>query len=344
MNVIWYLSDTNACGLIRGDIPARAINRLRNGCSVVCKTECVPSDMDWADVMVFQRSESTAMYQNMMTAKEYGIGVIYDIDDDNFNMPAEFPQPSAYYHSPQVVRLLTNFMCSADAVTVSTPALVASLAKNVDAANFKVVCNAIDSDLWTKAFWNHETREDDAVVIGWMASASHYIDAPLVGPVLVDLMEEYPNLRLKMIGWVGWGTIRGQLNDYHDRISTVPWIPLADLPSQMADFDISICPLTDNPYNRAKSSIKWMQSSLVGAATVASNLPAYEDITPWVTGVLVDGDQYDAWHNPLAQMIEDRLLRTTIAAAARQDVLQNHDVTLRVKDWMQVYNEVHSCA
>ena len=50
-------------------------------------------------------------------------------------------------------------------------------------------------------------------------------------------------------------------------------------PEFMSHFnpDISLAPVIDHDFNRAKSAIKWMEGTLMGAATIASNLNPYSE-------------------------------------------------------------------
>jgi hypothetical protein len=76
MNVKFYMSDVLACGHIRGEIPARAINQLRTDCRVDCKTDVLCSDFFKTDLMVFQRTHQLDLYNKMLAAKSMGIKTV----------------------------------------------------------------------------------------------------------------------------------------------------------------------------------------------------------------------------------------------------------------------------
>jgi len=135
--------------------------------------------------------------------------------------------------------------------------------------------------------------DDGSVTIGWMASGSHTIDAPLVIPAIKRIMKEYPNVKLHLIGWVGWEQLGQEFNEHKERIKVEPWTNIVMLPQVMADIDIGIAPLVDNLFNRAKSNIKWLQYAALGSPCVASDLAPYQDIQNGVDGFVVKHDDPD---------------------------------------------------
>ena len=69
MNIKFYMSDLIGPGLIRGDIPAKYINRIGSEFRVDCKMDIMESDFSGTQVMVFQRGDHQAQLNRMLRAK-----------------------------------------------------------------------------------------------------------------------------------------------------------------------------------------------------------------------------------------------------------------------------------
>jgi len=340
MNVKFYLSETHACGHIRGEIPARALNANFNNIRVDCKTDVLCSDFFKTDLMVFQRSHQSDIFQKMLAAKSMGIKTVYEIDDDMLNMPPEFEAPYQFYRKPEVRKIMQDFMCNVDAVTVSTVALGESIRKLTPRPVF-VVENAIDLDRWRDAQLGGKVRlsaESDEVVIGWMASGSHLIDVPLVDKALCDVLRAHPNVRVYIIGTLTLEHLaKYELAKFSKQLIFSNWVEINALPGVMAAFDIAIAPLVDCPFNRGKSGLKWMQHSALGIPGVYSDLPMYQKLcTNDVDGFLVAPGH---WHEPLEALVQDADLRKRISIKCLQNV-QKHGINKTAGNWLSAWQQI----
>ncbi len=343
MNVKFYLSDVHACGIVRGEVPARAINQTRSDCRVDCKSDVLCSDFFKTDLMVFQRSHHPSIYQKMLAAKSMGIKTVYEIDDDMLNMPGDFDEPYKFYKKPEVRETMLKFLRNVDAVTVSTGTLGESIRKLTPRPSF-VVENAIDLDRWRDAQLARDVRlstdPSDTVTIGWMASGSHLIDIPLVDRALCDILQAHSNVRLMFIGNLTLAhLVKYGLAKYGDRMTFLPWTEINELPFQMAKFDITIAPLVDCPFNACKSPLKWMQANALGIPGVYSDLPLYRDIcTNGADGFLALPGQ---WKEPLEALVKDAKLRKRISVSGLQKV-QQWDILKTAGNWVAAWRQIMS--
>jgi len=340
MKIKWFVNEMHACGVVRAEVIARELNggsRYR----VDCKMNLMYSDFAGTDLMVFQRQLTPAVLESMREAQKKGIRCIYDVDDDLFNTPVELGKAAEYYARPDVRDTITKFMCEADAVVVSTPALGEALAKRCpDAAKF-IVRNSLDVPMWEEAYALRQVRaRSEEVTIGWMASGSHVIDAPIVMPALARIMGEHPEVRLHFIGAMKGEQLSEELAVYKDRIKLGGWVEISVLPFAMVDFDIGIAPLKDIPWNRSKSGIKVLQYWALGLPAVATALPAYDVVESGLNGELV-GSPED-WYGALKRLVEDSELRRLLGARGRLKLLQKHDMRRNVSEWVDVFDVVMS--
>jgi glycosyltransferase involved in cell wall biosynthesis len=92
----------------------------------------------------------------------------------------------------------------------------------------------------------------------------------------------------------------------------VPW-----LRSIAGRFDAAIAPLTDTPFNRAKSALKFMELAACGLPTVASRVSPYlSTIREEEDGLLAD--DVESWITQLKRLLHDPALRQRLGSAARR--------------------------
>jgi len=337
IRVTGYASDLHASWPVRLDKPAREINKQHPNHDVVVKTTVDISDFYRSNVMVWQRASERNLLPKLQLAKQLGIKSIYEVDDDLFNIPEAFQKPYIHHSKPEVRAAILEFMQNCDALTVSTHTLAHALRPHVPDKPVFVVENTLDVDRWEEAF--SKRSNDGKVVIGWMASGSHTIDAPLVMPALLRALQEDERVHILLIGWVGWKQMCDMFKPYADRVTTMEWVDYVQLPMVMKDIDIGIAPLVDNLFNRSKSNLKWLQYSALGAATVASDLDPYKDIQNGTDGILV-AETASEWADVVSGLVSDDDKRKRIGNAARANMLANWDMRKRAGEWTTVYDAV----
>lgn len=339
MNITAYVSDQHACGPVRLEVPARAINERFPNHQVCVKSDVQISDYARSNVMVWQRCSEPDLLPKVRHAKKMGVKCVYELDDDVFQIPPEFQKPYIYYAKPEVRECIIEHMQLADAVTVSTHTLAKAVRPYIPDTPIFVVENTLDVDFWEPAYVHKCTNPTDDIVIGWMASGSHTIDAPLIVPALLRALQENERVKLLLIGWVGWEQLCQAFEPYKDRITTMDWVQLYDLPRKMMPMDIGICPLVDNAFNRSKSNLKWLQYSSLGACTLASRLDPYRAIQDGYDGILVD-ETREAWADAVSRVVNDDKLRHQLGVNARQTLVEKWDVRKRCGEWTAVWDMI----
>lgn len=329
-----------ACGYVRAEVPAREINNISEcGVRIDCKLRMYISDFFNTDIMVFQRRYDLATLQNLINAKQHGIKIIYEVDDDLFNVPSTSKKAHKFYSAKDVMQNMQAFLNNADAITVSTQALANAIRKRISTTPIFIVENYLDVDSWVKAYAEKQTIAKKCVTIGWMASSTHKADAPLVTPALLKIMKKHKNVRLNLIGWVGWKEIGKEFEPFKDRITTSDWVNISALPEKMMDFDIGIAPLVDNEFNKCKSAIKIFQYWALGIPAVVSDLPEYASkIDNNVDGFLVKSSEQ--WYDHLEKLVSDDNARKLMGAYGRKKLLEKYNIKNNVSRWINTFLKV----
>lgn len=169
---------------------------------------------------------------------------------------------------------------------------------------------------------------DGLVRIGYAGGTrTHQRDFALCVDAVADILRLHPECRL-----VAFRSADGSravldvqefavLGDLRDRIEWRNFVPLEQLPDEIARFDINLAPLeTGNPFCEAKSELKFFDAALVDVPTIASPTgPLRRAIRHGETGLLANTPA--AWLVALGKLVDDCDLRQRLATAAHREVL-----------------------
>jgi glycosyltransferase involved in cell wall biosynthesis len=149
---------------------------------------------------------------------------------------------------------------------------------------------------------------DGSIVLGWIGSPSTvgYLDG--IRAPLRALAARFSCLRLLVIGaeWSAAGV------DVESR----PWV-LEREAADLAECDIGIMPVADDPWTRGKGGYKLLQYMAAGLPVVTDPVGInVELVTEGLNGYLAHGEK--GWDEALQRLIEDADLRHRLGAAGRQ--------------------------
>jgi len=140
-------------------------------------------------------------------------------------------------------------------------------------------------------------------IIGWGGSLSHYDSFKHSGvvPALIKLLNKKPNVVLCLAGGVQRISTLFIRDVNPDQILVKEWVPYAQWPSILADFQIGLIPLY-GPYDQRRSPIKALEYATMGIPWVGSKSKVYDEFAS--LGTQVDNTE-DAWYKALLEMVED---------------------------------------
>jgi len=260
--------------------------------------------------------------------------IVLDLDDLLFFIPQDHPD-RLYYDSLLTPTL--QALKDSDLITVSTSKLrdvLVNFHKNV-----VVLPNYFDDHLWVLKPPMIRDSASDVLTIGYMGTKSHKPDLEYLIPVLLEIIEQYP----QKVCFLFWGV---QPPDELISLPQVKWIsryltPYKDFASffQTQSADIFIGPLVDNLFNRCKSPIKFFEYSSLGAPGIYSRLEPYEEVvTHGKNGLLASS--LDEWKDSLIQLIEDNELRHRLATNAQASIKQKYLLSKNAFRWADTYKSI----
>ena len=159
-------------------------------------------------------------------------------------------------------------------------------------------------------------RKNDKVVLGYFSgSITHNDDFELILPSVLKIMEENPNVYLKIVGLLD---VPEELKPFKDRILKYKFADWKRLPEIICSVDVNLVPLCNNIFNEAKSENKWIEASLCKTVTIASNIGAFKTcIENEVDGILCEDDE---WFEKLGYLIKNEEYRNKVAENAFKKV------------------------
>ncbi|MFT9026944.1 glycosyltransferase [Acetobacter indonesiensis] len=299
-----------------------------------------PDDVDWADVLVIWRARISDHVATMLRLfREQNKPIIFDIDDLVFKPDlAKIEIIDGIRHSATVTeettrQIFTDIHKTAeqcDMAFTTTVELVDQLLR-IGLKPALVLPNTFDTETLKRgrlaARRRTLTGPDSTIRIGYAAgSRTHQRDFKLVSHVLADLLKQDDRVRLVLF------TLNNtlplllveefpELAGLEDKIEWRTFVPLEDLPAEMARFDISIVPLeAGNIFCEAKSEIKFFEAALGNVCSIASPTGPFKRIIRHGENGMLAATEQD-WRDHLTLLIESPELRKKLAQNAFHEAL-----------------------
>lgn len=366
MNILIIPNNTeNNCFGLRNALPAEFLKDHSIKTSTNLKTYFHPelkkrvidsTMLDWAEVVVLNRhynGVTDALKGVIKYCKENNKLVVYETDDLLQGLNFHNPAYQLLVNSMPQVKMMATM---ADVCTTTTETLRNELLKYNK--NVVVLPNCVDP-----AKWKERAKGNRRPVVGWAGGSSHIADLRLVVDVIKELKEEidfeFVIFGLSAKSWrehikelknrhaeeaaryravpAPWYTETMELNRVLSSFSWVhqPFIPLKDFNKKLTElnFDIGICPLEDNRFNRCKSAVKFYEYAMVGTATLASHVTPYKEEVGYTAK-----NRPTKWKNKLKKLLLDEQFRDKLSKEQKHWVLKNRDINNKIKLWEDVYS------
>jgi glycosyltransferase involved in cell wall biosynthesis len=292
------------------------------------------------DICIFHRSVSSDFIPVVYALKQFsGSKIVWDLDDNLFEIPESNPAYKTF--GPVDHNVLKMYLSWSDYLTCSTNTLAMQLMEsyNADPSRISVLPNLIDTNDWPK---KKRKFPSEKIHILWAGSATHQDDLELIVEPIKRIIKERDNVRFTFIGMVP----NELLQEDPERIAFYYGCEIKYYSMLMSDFnpDIALAPVVDHRFNRAKSGIKWMENTLAGAATIASDLDPYSEcIKHNETGILCSPKD---WYDAMIRLIDnpdevDRLHNNARKAVEREFSWKSN----QYEKWMAFFRHIaHSSA
>ena len=280
---------------------------------VTLESMASPRDVQRADLVVFCRNVRPDRAELLRTAVAAGVPVLYDLDDNFFELSPE-SAAGRVFAQPEQLAMLTEYLSAASLVRVySRPLLARAGLLN---SRVEMVASAVD-----------------------LRQVRRPAKSP-GGPLKLI----YATSRLDdSLGRIFLPALRRLMDEEGPRVEAHFWGPRppAELPAvrhhavvhdydrflrrfSAAGFEIGLAPLADDVFHRSKTNTKFREYGACGIAGIYSDVEVYSDcVRHGETGLLVANDA-EAWYRALRQLVDDADLRKKIQRQARTEVEEHY--------------------
>ncbi len=222
------------------------------------------SSMLGVDALILQRPFQKQHFDLIALAKDMGVYVICDYDDNLLEVDQYNPTYAMYASAKQTA---IDCIMMADEIWVST----AALGEAYKHPNTYLIPNA-----WNDCLFPVEGKRkcvDNRKAL-WRGGSSHRADVAESATLLTDRMRENKDWTFLIAG-DRFESIELQTGDNHH---IIPYMSLVQFFRYMIKENpcVGFFPLRDTPFNRCKSNISWMEYTYAGAATYGNTeLPEF---------------------------------------------------------------------
>lgn len=287
------------------------------------------------DIIVMQRVMFADVPDKIRVAQANGQIIINDIDDWYFGLSPKngaFAASHPKTNPNENVNHYKAVLARSDHVTVSTPYLMERL-KSFVKAPLHLIPNFVD----VKKFQPRAVNESNMPIVGWVGSTAHRSgDLQELRGILGPMFEE-GLIRLHHSGHVSQHPFFANEIGVHPKLVTTLPLVAPDRYPELFQFDIGVVPLSNVPFNEAKSNIKGLEYAAAGIPFVASPTPAYQELSNRGIGLIARKARH--W-KPLLSSLCDPQARS-LAAKENLERVDAYDIRHGVKAMTHFFESIN---
>jgi glycosyltransferase involved in cell wall biosynthesis len=255
-----------------------------------------------ADAVVVQRSLPIAPHWHLL--RRFSPTLIFDFDDAVFCRDSYARQGTDCSYKLRRFRRVAG---SCDAVVAGNSFLAEEAARTAKPERVHVVPTCVDVDKYTRA--RHERTDRPRLV--WVGSSSTLQGLETVRRHFLEIGRAVPDARLKTICDRAF-LESGLPTDF------VPWNATREA-ADLADGEIGISWIPDDPWSRGKCGLKLLQYMAAGLPVVTNPVGVHAEIVEHgTTGFLATSA--DEWISAIRTLAADPELRRSMGEAGRRKV------------------------
>ena len=282
------------------------------------------------DVLVLHRSSNPVEHEMIKKIKKTGTKVIFDYDDAVFELKL-LGRMASYSH-------LGKIMSMSNAVTAGSHYL-SEFASKLN-QNVTLLPSAVDMALFNPSV--KSVNHGAGITIGWLGAGTRY-QLPylkILKNPLNRLARKY-DFKLKIVSALS-KSIRAEFTDQQFEVDfgLDHWVPIEQILELIADFDIGVMPLTDDPWSRGKCAMKLLEYMSMKLATVSSAVGENRYVIDHgCNGFLASSPE--EWMDDIGRLIEDLDLRKELGENGYKTVKERYSLQAVVDTLEQVIKELY---
>ena len=280
-------------------------------------------NVDWADIIIFLRSDADIDAYISKIAKRAGKKLIYVLDDDLLNVP-DYLSSSPYYLLPSTQNNIKTIMSNCDTLLTPSPVLLEKYGNG-----FKNAFLIAEPSLNRIA----KKEKNEKIKIGFAGSIDRTQD---INNILKEAIEKIVDKYDEQIEI----EFMGAKPDFVEQLG-LKHLPYQDgydaYTAYMArcNWDIGLAPMPQSEFHRCKYFNKYVEYASFGIAGIYSNLEPYVyAIENEVNGLLVNNTT-DEWFKAICRLIEDDKLRNNISKECLRQANEIYALDILADDYYE---------
>lgn len=280
-------------------------------------------DIEWADVIIFLRSDSDIDAYVSKIAKKAGKKLVYVLDDDLLNVP-DYLSSSPYYLLPSTRKNIQTIMSNCDTFLTPSPVLMEKYGKSF--RNKYLIAEPSLNRIRNKP-------KNEKIKIGFAGSIDRAQDLNMIlSDVIRQIVTKYKDkVEIEFIG---------AKPDFVDELN-LKHLPYQDgydaYTAYMAkcNWDIGLAPMPESEFHRCKYFNKYVEYASFGIAGI------YTDCEPYVYGIrdrengLLVRNDTDEWVKAISELIENDELREKISNNCLKEANEIYALDILAEDYFE---------
>lgn len=302
-----------------------------------------------ADVVVFQRPDEFVRLEAAKMLKESGKLLVFE-NDDTYKVDDCMKFGEVFKSKNQA---LDEFIKISDLVTTTTEYLANEYRQLND--NVVVLPNVIDEDDWDEP----ERNDGDKVRVGIVGSVASNGDSDGIEEAL-RMLNKRGDVQLVLFGLPRKSENTRKVCKIYEKefefwekfdYEWQPFVEMEDYFDTLNELrlDIMLAPRKEIYFNKCKSNIKYLESSMLEIPMIAQgfsdgNSPYDFDLGKKNNpngdlGVLIKDD--NDWYKEIIRLVENKGLRRRIGKNAKEYVLKNYNIKDKGHLWVDAYKKLY---
>jgi len=275
-------------------------------------------------------------------ARKYGRNIVMDFDDNLWGILPDNTAYQVYRKGSEGIKVITSIANEVDYITCTNSYLKNAIAHNTlkRHESIKVFPNYIDLDLYK---YHPRFKDDQQIQLVHFGSSSHFasLQSEEFNKGIDKILKEYPNVVFKTVGAfipkykMRWGA---RYSHSFGNVDVYKWIK-NKFPLAMKETDIFVAPLTENTYNRCRSSIKFLETSSAKRAGVWQNIRQYREVVDDGKNGFLARMARD-WYKAIKRLIDDKELRKQMGKEAFKTVERDWTIDAHLDAYGQFFKKV----
>jgi glycosyltransferase involved in cell wall biosynthesis len=271
----------------------------------------------FADAVILQRKLLSAWRLHFL--RRAARVLLFDFDDAVFLRDSYSPKG---LHSPRRLQRFAATIETADIVVAGNSYLRAQASRWNSEDRIHMIPTCVDPGSYPLA---DHIRVDDGVQLVWIGSASTLRGLEAIGPLLEEIGQHRPGLRLKLV-------CDRFLALQHLPVMPCPWSEEGEA-AALADADIGISWLPDDLWSWGKCGLKVLQYMAAGLPVVANPVGVQAELVHHgETGFLAQTPAQ--WQEAIARLAHDPQLRRRMGRAGRRSLEAAFSVASGATRWL----------